>query len=86
MATELIPNTHSVRLGTYATSRGERELHAVRVDGEVTIFDMLVEPVDGDRDERVVEEGLVSVGEIHALAREYLERAARFGRPLPTAL
>ena len=81
MTSTAIPNMQSVKLGTYASVHGPRELVAVRVDGEVTIFD-LIEACDGaDRDERVVEDGLVSAGEIHALARDYLERAARFGRP-----
>lgn len=81
-----IHNMQSVKLGTYATIRGERELHAVRVDGEVTIFDMLAAADGEDRDERVVEDGLTVVAEIHALARDYLERAARFGRPQVRAL
>ena len=81
-----VRNLQSVRIGIYSTPRGRRELHAVRVDGEVTIFDMLVEPVDGDRDERVVDEGLVTAGEIRALAHDYLERAAYLRRPLVTAL
>ncbi|MFL5827946.1 MAG: hypothetical protein ACJ76V_15595 [Thermoleophilaceae bacterium] len=38
MATVVIENTQSVRLGVYATARGQRELVAVRVDGEVTIL------------------------------------------------
>jgi hypothetical protein len=80
-----VHNLQSVRIGHYPTSFGSRELHAVRVDGEVTIFDMLAAPRDGDRDERVVEEGLVTTGEIHALAREYLERATRARRPLVRA-
>ena len=82
MATDVIPNEQSVRLGIYATPRGRRELVAVRIDGEVTIFDLLVNPLDdGDRDERTVEEGLVDVGELRAIAADYLERAARFRRP-----
>ena len=83
----VIENNQSVRLGAYATVRGERELVAVRVDGEVAIFDLFVAAAsrDGDRDERVVEEGLVTVAEVHALAREYLGRAIRFGRPLVCA-
>jgi hypothetical protein len=80
-----VHNLQSVRIGGYPTPHGERELHAVRVDGEVTILDTLAEPVDGDRDERVVEDGLVTAGEIHALAREYLERASHLGRPLVRA-
>jgi hypothetical protein len=88
MATDVVHNHQSVRLGAYPTPRGQRELVAVRVDGEVTIFDMLVNPLndDGDRDERTVEEHLVTVAEIRGIAADYLERAARFGRPMPTAL
>lgn len=86
MATDVIENTQSVRLGVYASARGERELVAVRVDGEVTIFDLAVVPDGDDRDQRTVEEELVDVGEIRALAADYLERAARFGRPLRRAL
>lgn len=83
----VIENNQSVRLGGYATVGGMRELIAVRVDGEVAIFDLFAigAAEDGDRDERIVEEGLVSAGEVHALAREYLERAIRFGRPLVRA-
>jgi hypothetical protein len=83
----VIVNNQSVRLGGYPTARGKRELIAVRVDGEVAVFDLFVAAADedGDRDERIVEEGLVTAAEIHALAREYLERAMRYGRPLVCA-
>jgi hypothetical protein len=80
-----VQNLQSVRVGHYPTPFGTRELHAVRVDGEVTLFDMLAEPLNGDRDERVVEEGLITSGEIHALAGEYLDRATMARRPLVRA-
>ena len=84
----VIENNQSVHLGAYPTVRGERELIAVRVDGEVAIFDLFVAAAceDGDRDQRLVEEGLVTAAEIHALARDYLERELRFGRPLVCAV
>lgn len=78
-------NHQSVRIGTYATPHGLRALNAVRVDGEITVFDMLAEPECGDHDQRIVEEGLVTPAEIHALAGEYLRRATHLRRPLVRA-
>lgn len=86
MATTELRNTHSVTLGTYATVHGRRELVAVRVDGEITVIDLAAEDLGGgERDQRVVEEGLVEIGELRALAVDYLARAAQFGRPLARA-
>lgn len=81
ITTEQTPTTRGerVELATYTTDTGEpRHLVGQRIDGIVHIYD---EPTKGSAVSYLVEQGLTSNSELHALIDDYTAKAAKLGYP-----
>jgi hypothetical protein len=65
-------------LARYQLADGERILYGQRVDGIVRVTDR---PVGSGGRSYLVERGLETNGELHALVSDYLAQAAKLGRP-----
>lgn len=68
-----------VELARYTTDTGQdRQLIGQRIDGIVHIFD---EPTTDDQPSYVVEQGLTTNSELHALIDDYVAKAGQLGYP-----
>lgn len=75
------PTSHGqrVELATYTTdSDGLRHVIGQRIDGIVHIFD---EPDTPGKARYLIEQGLTTNNELHALIDDYLAKAAKLGYP-----
>lgn len=73
-----------MRIGGYRTAGGQRQLVGRRTTTGWSVVDVLASAANGDCDERWVEEDLETIGEMRALASDYLDRARRARRPQVT--
>lgn len=75
-------------LGTYSLDGRQREVLAHETDepGVFALVDVLVTPVDGDDDPRVIEHGITCLGESKSIAEDYIRLATELGwPPMPDA-
>lgn len=81
-----LPTATSMTYGSYTTLDGRRDVVIVRYDeSSYAVFDERHDPDGEDRDERCIEDELLTDAEAEAVAADYLDNARVVARPLVRA-
>lgn len=81
-----LPTATAMNYGGYIALDGRRDIVIVRYDeSSYAVFDERRDPDGDDRDERCVEDELLTDAEAEAVAADYLDNARAAARPLVRA-